>query len=54
MKRACVVGWPIKHSRSPLIHGYWLKRYGVDGEYGKRAVAPDEAEAFFKISLDLA
>ncbi len=27
MKRACVIGWPIEHSRSPAIHGYWLKRY---------------------------
>ena len=26
MKRACVIGWPIAHSRSPLIHGYWLKQ----------------------------
>ena len=25
MRRACVIGWPIEHSRSPLIHGYWLQ-----------------------------
>jgi len=48
MKRACVVGWPVAHSRSPLIHGYWLKKYGIEGEYGKMAVEPDEAETFFR------
>lgn len=47
MKRACVVGWPIEHSRSPMIHGYWLKKYGINGSYGKVAVKPDEAEDFF-------
>ena len=40
MKRACVIGWPIKHSRSPLIHGYWLKQLGLPGEYFKQAVEP--------------
>ena len=33
MKRACVVGWPIEHSRSPIIHHYWLKRHGIDGDH---------------------
>lgn len=47
-KRACVVGWPIAHSRSPLIHGYWLDRYGISGRYSKEAVAPESAEAFFR------
>jgi len=46
MKRACVIGWPIAHSRSPLIHGYWLKRYGIDGTYTKEAVEPDGVDAF--------
>lgn len=46
MKRACVIGWPIEHSRSPIIHGYWLKHYGIDGTYTKRAVSPGEIEAF--------
>ncbi len=30
---AGVVGFPISHSRSPLLHGYWLKRYGINGYY---------------------
>ncbi len=50
MKHACVIGWPVEHSRSPLLHGYWLKMYGIDGTYTKRAVAP-EAVADFLQSL---
>jgi shikimate dehydrogenase len=47
MKRACVVGWPIEHSRSPLIHGTWIARYGIEGSYIRQAVRPGEAAAFF-------
>lgn len=50
MKRACVIGWPIEHSRSPLIHGYWLKKYGIDGAYTKVAVKPETISEFL-ISL---
>lgn len=45
--RAGVTGWPVAHSRSPLVHGYWLKKYGIDGSYEKIAVAPEDAEAFY-------
>lgn len=48
MKQACVIGWPIAHSRSPLIHGYWLKRYGIDGRYSKEAVPVDDVRGFLK------
>lgn len=48
MKRACVVGWPIEHSRSPLIHNYWLKHYGIEGSYTKEAVEPDRIEGFLR------
>ena len=48
MKRACVIGWPIEHSRSPLIHGYWLKKYGIDGSYTKEAVKPDDVATFLR------
>lgn len=48
MKRACVIGWPIEHSRSPLIHGYWLEKYGIEGAYTKVAVPPVELEAFLR------
>jgi shikimate dehydrogenase len=30
---AGVVGWPIAHSKSPALHGYWLRRYGIAGQY---------------------
>ncbi|MGH7155000.1 MAG: shikimate dehydrogenase [Acetobacteraceae bacterium] len=30
---AGIAGWPVEHSRSPLIHGFWLRRHGIDGAY---------------------
>lgn len=44
--RACVIGWPVEHSRSPAIHGYWLAHYGIDGAYVKEAVAAEDFPAF--------
>ena len=46
MRRACVIGWPVEHSRSPLIHGYWLEQYGIDGAYEKQAVRPEALARF--------
>ncbi|MFV0295455.1 MAG: shikimate dehydrogenase [Hyphomicrobiaceae bacterium] len=46
MTKAAVIGWPIAHSRSPLIHGYWLEQYGIDGSYTKIAVEPDAVTEF--------
>jgi shikimate dehydrogenase len=48
MKKACVIGWPIKHSRSPLIHNYWLNQLQIDGCYERVAVAPDELRSFIR------
>jgi shikimate dehydrogenase len=48
VKRACVIGWPVAHSRSPVIHRYWLKLYGLDGAYEMEAVRPEEIEGFLK------
>lgn len=48
MIRACCIGWPITHVRSPLIHGFWLKRYGIDGAYGREAVEPGGVAAFLR------
>ena len=45
-RAACVIGWPIEHSRSPLIHNYWLKRYRVPGEYRREAVPPGQFADF--------
>lgn len=46
MRKASVIGWPIEHSRSPLIHGYWLKKYRIDGAYTKQAVRPEDLSTF--------
>ncbi len=45
-RAACVIGWPVEHSRSPLIHNYWLKACGIAGEYRREAVPPAEFGAF--------
>ncbi len=45
-KAACVIGWPVGHSRSPLIHGYWIRQHGLDAEYRREAVPPERFEAF--------
>ena len=45
-RNACVIGWPAGHSRSPLIHNYWLKEHGLAGEYRKEAVTPEDFAAF--------
>ncbi|NDE90753.1 MAG: shikimate dehydrogenase [Alphaproteobacteria bacterium] len=37
---AGVMGWPVAHSRSPLLHNYWLRRYGINGAYVPLAVDP--------------
>ena len=42
MKRAGVMGWPVAHSRSPLLHGFWLKEHRIDGEYVLLSVQPEE------------
>lgn len=46
--KACVIGWPIAHSRSPIIHGYWLKKYGIAGSYTKQPVRPEDVAAFLR------
>jgi shikimate dehydrogenase len=46
MKRACVIGWPVEHSRSPVIHRYWLGQYGIDGAYEKEAIRPEDLASF--------
>ena len=49
---ACLIGWPAAHSRSPLIHHYWLRTLGIEGGYVIEAVPPDEFQDFvFRLSL---
>lgn len=44
--KAFVCGHPIAHSRSPMIHGHWLKSYGIDGSYTAIDVGPGDFAAF--------
>lgn len=46
-RKAVVTGWPVAQSRSPLVHGHWLKKYGIEGSYELYPVAPETAEAFY-------
>jgi shikimate dehydrogenase len=48
MIKSCVIGWPIAHSRSPLIHNYWLRELGISGTYEKIAVEPENLSTFIK------
>src|SRR3954463_6765927 len=49
---AGLIGWPAAHSRSPLIHHYWLRTLGIEGGYVIEAVPPDEFQDFvFRLSL---
>jgi shikimate dehydrogenase len=51
-RAACLIGWPAAHSRSPLIHHYWLRTLGIEGGYVIEAVPPDEFEGFIlRLSL---
>lgn len=40
---AAIVGWPVEHSRSPALHGFWLRQHGIDGHYGRLPVEPNLA-----------
>ena len=42
----CVIAWPAGHSRSPLIHNYWIKQHGLDAEYRREAVPPEKFAEF--------
>lgn len=42
---AGVMGWPVHHSRSPRLHGYWLDQYEIDGAYLPLSVAPPDLES---------
>ena len=45
---AGVIGWPVAHSLSPRVHGYWLREYSIDGAYVALAVRPEELPAAIK------
>ena len=48
MKHACVIGDPISHSRSPLVHGFWLAELGIEGSYGRERVASEALAPFIR------
>ncbi|HLZ02055.1 MAG TPA: shikimate dehydrogenase [Bradyrhizobium sp.] len=45
-RAACLIGWPAAHSRSPLIHRYWLRTLGIEGGYVIEAVPPEDLRDF--------
>ena len=45
---ACLIGWPAAHSRSPLIHHYWLRKLGIEGGYSIEAVPPEGFSDFVR------
>jgi shikimate dehydrogenase len=46
--KAFVTGWPVSHSLSPALHGFWLNRHGIDGSYEALPVKPEEFPGFLK------
>ena len=47
-KKVCIIAWPAGHSRSPLIHNYWIKQHKLDAEYLREAVPPEKLAEFIK------
>ncbi|TFF17668.1 shikimate dehydrogenase [Jiella endophytica] len=46
--KAFITGWPVWHSRSPAIHGAWLKQFAIPGSYVRMGVPPEEIGEFFE------
>jgi len=46
MKKACVMGHPVAHSRSPMIHGYWLRTLSIEGAYELKDLTPEQFVPF--------
>jgi shikimate dehydrogenase len=47
-RAVCVIGWPVEHSRSPLIHNFWIGQHALKGEYRREAVTPEDFPTFVK------
>jgi shikimate dehydrogenase len=45
-KAVCIIAWPAGHSRSPLIHNYWIKQHNLNAEYRREAVPPEQLAEF--------
>jgi shikimate dehydrogenase len=50
---AGILGWPVSHSRSPRLHGFWLARHGVDGAYLPLPVRPERFGAAVRSLVEL-
>lgn len=50
---AGVLGWPVEHSRSPRLHGYWLRHHGIDGAYLPLPVRPERFKPAVRALVDL-
>src|SRR5215203_695223 len=48
MKKSCVIGWPISHSRSPLIHNYWIRKHRIEAAYERLPIEPTKLLDFIK------
>ncbi len=46
MRKACIIGWPVAHSRSPVIHNYWLRLHRIPGRYDRVPVEPGMVHEF--------
>jgi shikimate dehydrogenase len=46
LRRACLMGHPVAHSRSPMIHNYWCRQLGVAGVYELKDLTPEEFPGF--------
>ncbi len=44
-RRAGVIGWPVAHSKSPALHGYWLEKYGISGSYEALAIPQNKLQS---------
>ena len=52
-RRVGLLGWPVAHSRSPVIFGHWFERYGIDARYELLPVQPEALKAFFRQFEDM-
>jgi shikimate dehydrogenase len=48
-RAACLIGWPAAHSRSPLIHHFWLRKLGIEGGYIIESVPPEDVAEFITL-----
>lgn len=52
LRAACVMGWPVEHSRSPLMHNHWIAKYGINGIYRREAVTAEDFPRFIASLAD--